>query len=83
MNKLLTPKQVAEILQISLPQLCRLTRAGRIPAKDLGFGGKNHSWRYDEEKLQEWIRQEPEKEGPPRRRRSRLSVVAEPFKKSS
>ncbi|HEY2922904.1 MAG TPA: helix-turn-helix domain-containing protein [Candidatus Binatia bacterium] len=67
MKTLLLPKEVAPMLKISLAQLCRLTKAGKIPAKDVGFG-KNHCWRYDEERLDKWLSEEPRKEGPPKRR---------------
>jgi predicted site-specific integrase-resolvase len=58
MKKLSLPKEICELLRISPAQLCRLTKAGKIPAKDLGTG-KNHCWRYDEEQLEKWIAQGP------------------------
>jgi|SRR5215472_17525925 len=56
--KVLKPQEVAAMLRISVPQLCRLTKAKKIPAKDLGTG-RNHCWRYDEEQLEKWIAQGP------------------------
>jgi len=52
--KVLKPQEVAAMLRISVPQLCRLTKARKIPAKDLGTG-RNHCWRYDEAQLEKWI----------------------------
>ena len=54
MNKQLMPSEVATLLRISVPQLCRLTKAGRIPAIDVG-AGRTHCWRYDEGKLEQWL----------------------------
>jgi hypothetical protein len=54
MNKLLTPEEVRDLLRISLPQLCRLTKLGRIPAKDVG-AGRQHCWRYDPMQIEKWL----------------------------
>src|SRR5437660_1031717 len=67
MKKQLKPKEVADRFQISSAQLCRLTKAGKIPAKDMGTG-KNHCWRYDEEQLEKWIIAPTQREPAPRRR---------------
>jgi hypothetical protein len=67
MNRQFTPKELAPLLKISLAQLCRLTKAGKIPAKDLGFG-KNHCWRYDPARLEKWLSEEPRKDAPPKKR---------------
>jgi len=74
MNRQLTPQQVAELMQISLAQLCRLTKAEKIPAKDLGTG-RNHCWRYDEGQLEKWIAQTDRSEPPPRRRVRKATFV--------
>jgi hypothetical protein len=73
MKTLLLPKEVAGLLHISLAQLCRLTKAGKVPAKDLGVG-KNHCWRYDPERLDKWLSEEPRKEAPPKKRNGRVAA---------
>jgi hypothetical protein len=78
MTTALLPKEVAERLRISLAQLCRLTKAGKIPAKDVGFG-KNHCWRYDEQRLEEWLRAESQREPKPRLRNRTSTPVKHSF----
>src|SRR5438094_857493 len=74
MKTLLLPKEVAPMLRISISQLCRLTKAGKIPAKDLGTG-KNHLWRYQAERLEKWLSEEPSKEMPPKHRKRKSTPV--------
>ena len=58
MKKLLLPRQTADLLSISLSQLCRDTNKGLIPFAVLLPGGStNKTWRYDPDKLQAWIEQ--------------------------
>jgi predicted site-specific integrase-resolvase len=66
-KRLLLSKEVAELLRISISQLCRLTKAGKIPAKDVGIG-RNHAWRYDEDVLGKWIAEPAQRPAAPRRR---------------
>lgn len=68
MKKLLLPKEVCDLLRISASQLCRLTKAGKIPAKNLAIGSKNHAWRYDEDTLAKWIAEPAQRPALPRRR---------------
>jgi Helix-turn-helix domain len=72
MKKLSLPKEICELLRISPAQLCRLTKLGKIPAKDLGTG-KNHCWRYDEAVLEKWIAEgQPAPDTTTRRRKQRV-----------
>jgi hypothetical protein len=57
MTQKLTPKQVAEMLQISLSQLCRMSRRGNIPCLNISDSPKNATWRYDPEELEKWLRE--------------------------
>lgn len=47
---ILTPKQVAAILQISPRQVSRLAQAEILPGFKLGS-----QWRFEESKIQNWI----------------------------
>ena len=82
MKKLLLPKEVCDWLSISLAQLCRLTKAGKIPAKDLG-AGKNHCWRYDPEQLEKWLGEKPAKEEVTKRRHQKSTPVQQDIDKNS
>jgi predicted site-specific integrase-resolvase len=73
-KKLLLPKEVCDWLSISLAQLCRLTKAGKIPAKDLG-AGKNHCWRYDPERLEKWLSEKSTNEVPAKRKPRKSTPV--------
>ena len=57
MTQKLTPKQVAEVLQISLSQLCRMSKRGKIPCLNISDSPKNATWRYDPEELERWLRE--------------------------
>jgi hypothetical protein len=58
MKKLLLPRETADLLSISLAQLCRDTNRGLIPFAVLLPGGtRNKTWRYDPDKLQAWVEQ--------------------------
>jgi excisionase family DNA binding protein len=50
--RLLTAKQTAEILQVALPRVYELARAGLIPSVRMG-----RQVRFDEVRLREWIEQ--------------------------
>lgn len=48
--RLLTAKQVAEILQVALPRVYELVRMGNLPCVRMG-----RQIRFHESKLMEWI----------------------------
>lgn len=50
--RLLTAKQVAEILQVALPRVYELAREGALPSVRMG-----RQIRFYESKLMEWIEQ--------------------------
>lgn len=50
--RLLTAKQVAEILQVALPRVYELVREGNLPCVRMG-----RQIRFHESKLMEWIEQ--------------------------
>jgi excisionase family DNA binding protein len=50
--RLLTAKQVAEILQVALPRVYELARLGSLPCIRIG-----RQIRFPESKLMEWIEQ--------------------------
>lgn len=50
--RLLTIRDVSQILQISSQTLYKMIEAGEIPAIRIG-----NQWRFEEEQLYQWIRQ--------------------------
>lgn len=50
--RLLTAKETAEILRVTLPRVYELAREGLIPSVHMG-----RQVRFDETKLREWIAQ--------------------------
>lgn len=50
--RLLTAKQVADILQVALPRVYELAREGNLPCVRMG-----RQIRFHESKLMEWIEQ--------------------------
>ena len=55
MTKWLIPKEVALMLRISLSQLCRMSKRGKIPCVNLSDSPKNVSFRYREEEIERWL----------------------------
>ncbi len=50
MKNLLTVKEVAALLRVSAQTLYKMLEAGDIPAVKVGS-----QWRFDSDKIQEWI----------------------------
>lgn len=50
MVKILTLEEVSQKFKISIPQVQKLAREGRIPAHKVG-----RLWRFDEEELNRWF----------------------------
>ena len=54
MQRILTVRQVAELLQLSTEHVRRLARTGDMPAMKIGDGPKAH-WRFFKSQIIEWI----------------------------
>jgi excisionase family DNA binding protein len=52
LERILTPEQVAEILQISKSSLCRLTKRGQIPHRRIG----DRIVRYNRNEIEAWMK---------------------------
>jgi excisionase family DNA binding protein len=60
MTTLLTPRQVAEICQVSHETIHAWLRAGRLPGIHMGRG-----WRIDQDALQAWLKAHSTGQGAP------------------
>lgn len=56
--RVLTPEQVAEILQLSIRKIYAMLKSGELPAKKIGS-----QWRILESELEEYMRDKSKKDG--------------------
>ena len=49
-ERIYTTEEVANLLRVSVPSICRWARAGKIPCFRVGY-----EWRFTESQLQEFI----------------------------
>jgi excisionase family DNA binding protein len=55
--KLLRPKDVADILQVSQATICRMASAGELPCVVLRAGRRKKVVRFREEEIERWLTQ--------------------------
>lgn len=54
-TKLLTPVEVAKVLDVHVETVTKWIRQGYLPARNLSAGKQRATWRIDEAELVKWI----------------------------
>jgi len=54
-TKLLTPVEVAKVLDVHVETVTKWIRQGYLPARNLSAGKRRATWRIDEAELVKWI----------------------------
>jgi len=58
-TKLLTPVEVAKVLDVHVETVTKWIRQGYLPARNLSAGKRRATWRIDEAELARWIAKRP------------------------
>ena len=74
MDRLLTSREVAILLGVSIPFINALAARGALPAINVGQGSERARWRFRQSAIEVWLRN---RETRPRRR-SPLGVINSP-----
>lgn len=69
MDRLLTPREAAEIVGVSTDHVRSLIKQGSLVATNVGLGKRVQRWRVSPDELQAFIRQRRNRPEPVRRRR--------------
>ena len=57
MRTLLTPKDLATSLRLSLATISRMSASGQLPAILIASGPRKKTYRYDETEIEAWLRE--------------------------
>src|SRR5262245_12056734 len=52
----LTAREVSQLLRISLSQLCRMSKRGKIPCMNISDSPKNSQFRYEPQEIEQWLK---------------------------